>query len=131
MTGLAEAPDGLRRRRHKRYGSNGEILLRSVVSGPTYAADLFDISYGGCLVWLSKAIPFSLDTVVEVRLSAGDLAFRVMGTVRHSSENGRVAGIEFLRLGLEPGDRTSPLHRGPAGNCLARPLLASLNWKAA
>jgi c-di-GMP-binding flagellar brake protein YcgR len=91
----------LRRRRHKRYGHNGTITLCRIPTGPVVLGDLFDLSAGGCLVWTETAVRFNPSDIIEVKLQAGYLVFRVMGSVRYTSEAGRLLGVEFQHLGLK------------------------------
>jgi c-di-GMP-binding flagellar brake protein YcgR len=88
----------IRRRRHQRYGQSGSITIRRAISGPSLSGFLFDISVGGCLVWMSRSVFFNPADVIELRLQADTLSFRVMGYVRNTGEGGRQLGIEFHRL---------------------------------
>ena len=98
MIDQLETTAEVRRRRHKRYGQNGHVTMRRVITGPNLEGDLFDISLGGCLIWLDIPVRFQASDFVEVKLQAGPLTLRVMGSVRYTSEAGRILGIEFQRL---------------------------------
>ena len=89
---------GLRRRKYRRYGQSGVITVRLALSGPTLCGSLFDISIGGCLVWMESEVPFTSTDIVEVRLQCDSLSFRVLGSVRHQGDHARILGIEFHRL---------------------------------
>ena len=41
--------------------------------------------------------------LIEVKLQSDPLTLRVMGSVRHTSEAGRLLGIEFQRLSIKDG----------------------------
>ncbi len=90
----------LRRRRHNRYGQSGVVNVRLALSGPSLSGSLFDISVGGCLVWMDQEVQFSSTDVVEVRLQCETLGFRVLGLVRHTGDQSRILGIEFHRLNV-------------------------------
>ena len=93
-----EKRPSLRRRRHKRYGQNGVVTVRLALSGPGLSGSLFDISIGGCLVWMDHEVPFSSTDIVEVRLQCDSLNFRVLGSLRHTGDHSRILGLEFHRL---------------------------------
>ncbi len=88
----------LRRRRHQRYGQNGLITVRLALSGPTLSGSIFDISVAGCLAWMDAEVPFQSTDIVEVRLEAASLSFRVLASIRHTSDHARILGLEFHRL---------------------------------
>jgi c-di-GMP-binding flagellar brake protein YcgR len=88
----------LERRKHKRFGINGDVTVRRVISGPSIKGSLFDLSLGGCLIWIDTDVDFTPVDIIEVRLQCGPLAFRVLGAIRNTSEHGRILGIEFHRL---------------------------------
>lgn len=88
----------LRRRRSQRYGKNGIVHVRLAMSGPTLTGSLFDIGIGGCLVWMDTDFPFNSNDIVEIRLTCDALSLRVLGAVRHTSDEARTLGIEFHRL---------------------------------
>ncbi len=101
MIDQLETTAEIRRRRHKRYGQNGHVTLRRVITGPNLEGDLFDISLGGCLIWLETPVRFQPHDLIEVKLQSGSLILRVMGSVRYTSEAGRILGIEFQRLPIQ------------------------------
>jgi c-di-GMP-binding flagellar brake protein YcgR len=88
----------IRRRKTRRYGQSGSVTIRRSVSLPQLTGSLFDLSLGGCLVWADRVCQFDPSEFLEMNLRCGELGFRVMGSVRHSSERGRLLGIEFQRL---------------------------------
>jgi len=88
----------VRRRTAKRYGKSGSVALRRVVSAPLLTGSLFDLSTGGCLIWLDCECAFEAAELIEVKLQTDDVTFRVMGSVRHSGEDDRLIGVEFLDL---------------------------------
>jgi c-di-GMP-binding flagellar brake protein YcgR len=88
----------IRRRKAMRYGQSGSVTIRRAVSLPPITGSLFDLSAGGCLVWADCVCSFDPAEYLEMNLHCGDLTFRVMGSVRHTSEKGRLLGIEFQRM---------------------------------
>lgn len=102
MTEAPEAPllQTVRRRRHKRYGQNGSITLRRSDTELLFAGDLFDISIGGCLIWMETPTRFLTSDRVELKLKTGSLSLRVFGSVRYASASGRILGVEYQRLSL-------------------------------
>jgi len=88
----------IRRRMARRYGKNGSITLRRVVSAPVITGSLFDLSLGGCLIWLDWEATFDPSEMIEVRLQTDDVTLRVMGSVRHTAEENRLIGVEFVHL---------------------------------
>jgi c-di-GMP-binding flagellar brake protein YcgR len=88
----------IRRRKARRYGQSGSVTIRRAISAPLLTGSLFDLSTGGCLVWADRVCSFDASEFLEMTLHCGDLAFRVMGSVRHISERGRLLGVEFQRL---------------------------------
>jgi c-di-GMP-binding flagellar brake protein YcgR len=88
----------IRRRSAKRYGKNGSVTLRRDVNSLVITGSLFDLSTGGCLVWLDWPVIFTPTEFVEVKLQTDDVTFRLMGTIRHTSEEDRLIGVEFLRI---------------------------------
>ncbi len=86
------------RRKHKRFGQSGAVTMRRIASGPHLTGALFEISTGGCLIWTDWLTPFEPAELIEVRLQVGPLGLRVMGDIRHVSEEGRLLGVEFHRL---------------------------------
>jgi len=97
----ATGTDIIRRRKAKRYGQGGAVTLRRAVSAPALNGSLFDLSSGGCLVWADRSTRFDPAELIEIKLQSDSLIFRVMGSVRHISEKGRLLGIEFQRLGAK------------------------------
>jgi hypothetical protein len=49
-------------------------------------------------MWADRVCSFDPAEFLEMTLQCGELTFRVMGSVRHISEKGRLLGIEFQRL---------------------------------
>ncbi len=88
----------IRRRKAQRFGQSGSVTIRRAVSAPHVTGSLFDLSAGGCLVWADRVCSFDPSEFLEMHLRCGELTFRVMGSVRHTSEKGRLLGIEFERL---------------------------------
>jgi c-di-GMP-binding flagellar brake protein YcgR len=88
----------IRRRKTRRYGQSGSVTIRPAISAPLLTGSLFDLSAGGCLVWADRICSFDPSEFLEMNLHCGELTFRVMGSVRHVSEKGRLLGIEFQRL---------------------------------
>lgn len=88
----------IRRRKARRYAQSGSITIRRTLSLPPLNGSLFDLSAGGCLVWADRACLFDPSEFLELNLRCGEVTFRVMGSVRHISEKGRLLGIEFQRL---------------------------------
>jgi c-di-GMP-binding flagellar brake protein YcgR len=88
----------IRRRKARRFGQSGSITIRQAVSAPLLTGSLFDLSDGGCLIWADRVCSFDPAEFLEMHLRCGELTFRVMGSVRHTSEKGRLLGIEFQRL---------------------------------
>jgi len=88
----------IRRRKTRRYGQSGSVTIRHAVSAPPLTGSLFDLSSGGCLVWVDRVCSFDPAEFLELTLRCGELTFRVMGSVRHITERGRLLGIEFERL---------------------------------
>jgi c-di-GMP-binding flagellar brake protein YcgR len=88
----------IRRRKARRYGQSGSVTIRPAISAPLITGSLFDLSTGGCLVWADRVCTFDPSQFLEMTLHCGNLAFRVMGSVRHVSEKGRLLGVEFQRL---------------------------------
>ena len=93
-----ERRPGLRRRKNKRYGIGGVVTVRFALSGPALCGSLFDISVGGCLVWMESEVLFTSTDIVEVSLQCDSLSFRVLGSVRHKGDDTRILGIQFHRL---------------------------------
>jgi hypothetical protein len=87
------------RRRFPRYENHGEITIRRVLSGPNLTGTLRDLSLQGCLIGLDQPVQLNPSDVIELKLRTNPLAFRVMGFVRHASQDGRIAGLEFHRVG--------------------------------
>ena len=88
----------IRRRKAMRYGQSGSVTIRQAVSLTPVTGSLFDLSAGGCLVWADVVCSFDPSDYLEMSLHCGDMTFRVMGSVRHTSEEGRLLGIEFQRM---------------------------------
>ena len=88
----------LERRKHKRFGISGKVTVRRVLSGSGIKGSLFDLSVGGCLIWIGADVDCTPLDMIEVRLHCRPLAFRVLGAIRNTSEHGRILGIEFHRL---------------------------------
>jgi c-di-GMP-binding flagellar brake protein YcgR len=88
----------IRRRKAMRYGQSGLVTIRRARSLPPVTGSLFDLSAGGCLVWADAICSFDPSEFLEMNLRCGVLTFRVMGSVRHISEGGRLLGIEFQRM---------------------------------
>lgn len=91
----------IRRRKTKRYGKSGAVTLRRAISAPLITGSLFDLSMGGCLIWVDQCCQIDASELIEVKLQSEKLTFRVMGSVRHTSEAGRLLGIQFHRLGVK------------------------------
>ncbi len=88
----------IRRRKARRFGQSGSVTIRRAVSLPPVTGSLFDLSQGGCLIWADRICHFDPSEFLEINLRCGDSTFRVMGSVRHISERGRLLGVEFQRL---------------------------------
>ena len=88
----------IRRRKARRYGQSGSVTIRRAISLPPLTGSLFDLSTGGCLIWADRVCHFDPAEFLEMNFLCGELTFRVMGSVRHTSEKGRLLGIEFQRL---------------------------------
>ena len=96
--GTMESVLVIRRRKAMRYGQSGSVTIRRAVSLPPVTGSLFDLSSGGCLIWMDRVCQFDPSEFLEINLRCGKLTFRVMSSVRHVSEKGRLLGIEFQRL---------------------------------
>jgi hypothetical protein len=87
-----------RRRRHPRFGKRGTATLRRAVSEPACTGSLFDLSLGGCLIWLDAPLPFNPADLLEIKLETESLSLRLMGSMRYTEEDGRLLGMEFQPL---------------------------------
>ena len=87
------------RRKHPRYQHQAEITLRQAVTGPHLTGTLRDISLEGCLIQVDAPIKLRLSDVIELKVRSSPSAVRLMGFVRHTSEDGCIAGLEFFRIG--------------------------------
>jgi c-di-GMP-binding flagellar brake protein YcgR len=94
-----------RYRQHRRFGKRGTAALRRALAAPPQIGSLFDLSLGGCLIWLETATVFLLGDLIEVKLQIDDLALRLMATVRYTGEEGRVVGLEFEAMSLQKGQQ--------------------------
>ncbi len=92
-------------RRHQRFGKRGTATLRRALSAPINIGSLFDLSLGGCLIWLETATVFDLADPIEVKLSIDNLTLRVMASIRYTGEENRVVGLAF-----EPMSRQKSEH---------------------
>ena len=84
------------RRKNLRYLAAHDIRVRCLASGPILGGNLVDLSYDGCLIDMTDALTATIDEVIELRLQARNLDYRIMGFVRHLSTDRLVAGLEFI-----------------------------------
>jgi hypothetical protein len=89
-----------RKRRFKRYGILGSVVLRSHISAPQLPATLYDLSISGCLLWVDARNVISDTEFIEVVLRFESLTFRTMARVAYTAEEGQLFGVEFLRLNV-------------------------------
>jgi c-di-GMP-binding flagellar brake protein YcgR len=94
----------IRRRTSRRYGKNGTVAIRRVVTEPHITGSLFDLSVGGALIWLDDKLDITPPEYVEVKLQTDNASFRLMGTIRHISEANRLIGVEFLKLPVKESE---------------------------
>ena len=95
---MPSAPVSLEdRREYRRVKNHARINFRQVLQGEIRAGKLADVSRGGCLLILDDPLKLSFFELIEMRLRSSEHEFPMMGYVRHSTDDGRYAGIQFHR----------------------------------
>ncbi len=116
--------DLFERRKHPRYEHYAEITLRQAVTGPHLTGNLRDISFEGCLIQVDAPIKLRLSDVIELKVRSSPSAVRLMGFVRHTSEDGSIAGLEFFRIGERDSHNLNDFLSALAARPDSKPILA-------
>jgi c-di-GMP-binding flagellar brake protein YcgR len=85
-------------RESPRYRYRGDATVRRLDSDPTLPGRVLDLSARGCLLRLPDPSDFQVNTLVDLHIHAGAVAFRALGSVRHRARTRRVLGISFVNL---------------------------------
>jgi c-di-GMP-binding flagellar brake protein YcgR len=85
-------------RQSPRYRYRGDATVRRLDSDPTLPGRVLDLSAQGCLLRLPDLSDFEANSLVDLHINTGAVAFRALGSVRHRARTRRVLGISFVNL---------------------------------